>query len=183
MYTSGSTGEPKGVAVRQRGVLRLVFGNEHARFGSVEVYLQLAPLSFHASTLELWAVLLHGAPCVLYAERVHSAPQLQKVLREQGVSCLWLTAALFNQVVAEGAETLSGVRQVLVGGEALSVGHVRRAQQELTETHFTNGYGPTEATTFACTYHIPELVGEVASVPIGRAIGNTEVYVLDGMQG
>ena len=184
MYTSGSSGEPKGVAVRQRGVLRLVCGSDYARFGGQEVYLQLAPLSFDASTFELWGALLHGARCVLYAERVPSARQLQQVLREQGVSCLWLTAALFNQLVAEAAETLLGVGQVLVGGEALSVGHVRQAQAELPETVFTNGYGPTETTTFACCYQIPELAGaEVASIPIGRAIGNTEVYVLDGGQG
>ena len=184
MYTSGSSGEPKGVAVRHCGVLRLVCSSDYARFGGQEVYLQMAPLSFDASTFELWGALLHGARCVLYGERVPSARQLQQVLREQGVSCLWLTAALFNQVVAEGAATLSGVRQVLVGGEALSVGHVREAQAELPETEFTNGYGPTETTTFACCYRIPELAGEeVASIPIGRAIGNTEVYVLDGGQG
>src|SRR5262249_53455830 len=184
MYTSGSTGEPKGVAVRQRGVLRLVFGSDYVRFGAEEVYLQLAPLSFDASTFELWGALLHGARCVLYGERVPSAPQLLRVLREQRVSCLWLTAALFNQVVAEGAETLSGVGQVLTGGETMSVGHVRQAQAELPAAVFTNAYGPTETTTFACCYQIPELAGaEVASIPIGRGIGNTEVYVLDGMQG
>ena len=184
IYTSGSTGEPKGVAVRQRGVLRLVYGNDYARFGAAEVYLQLGPLSFDASTFELWGALLHGARCVLYEERVPSAQQLQQVLREQGVSCLFLTTALFNHVVAEAAETLLGVRQVLVGGEALSVGHVRQAQAELPATSFSNVYGPTETTTFACCYRIPELAGEeVASIPIGRGIGNTEVYVLDGGQG
>lgn len=185
IYTSGSTGEPKGVAVTHRGVMRLVFGSDYARFGAQEVYLQMAPLSFDASTFELWGALLHGGRCVLYPERVPSASQLAAVLRAQGVSCLWLTAALFNQLIAEGeAEALLGVEQVLVGGEALSVGHVRRAQAELPEIVFTNGYGPTETTTFACCYRIPELKGKaVGSIPIGRPIGNTEVYVLDGKLG
>src|SRR5262249_55277045 len=82
--------------------------------------------------------------------------------------------------IAESPETLSSVKQLIVGGEALSVPHVRRALDLLPNTELFNGYGPTESTTFACVYHIPrELSAKVPSVPIGKPIGNTQVYVLD----
>ncbi len=99
---------------------------------------------------------------------------------EGEVNTMWLTSALFNAVIDEAPEVLSGVRQLLVGGEALSVPHVRRAQQLLPDTRIINGYGPTETTVFATTYTLDEPLPEDArSVPIGRPIGNTSVYVLD----
>ncbi len=96
------------------------------------------------------------------------------------VTTLWLTAPLFNMVVEEAPEALKDVEQLLTGGEALSVAHVRRALERLPSTQLINGYGPTESTTFTCCSFIPkELSGAVRSIPIGRAIGNTQVYLLD----
>ena len=179
IYTSGSTGVPKGVAVRQQNVARLVFGVDYATFGPDERVLQLAPVSFDASTFELWAALLHGGCCVLYGPGIPTAEGLGEVIAAQGVTSLWLTASLFNAIVDEAPEVLRPARQILTGGEALSVGHIRRAQAALPGTHLINGYGPTETTTFACCYRIPAPLGEVASVPIGGPIGNTQLYVLD----
>src|SRR5439155_10595453 len=96
------------------------------------------------------------------------------------VSTLWLTASLFNAVVEESPEALAPVRQLLIGGEPLSVPHVRRAQVRLPGTQIINGYGPTESTTFTCCYPIPAGFGEGAkSVPIGRPIANTGAHILD----
>jgi amino acid adenylation domain-containing protein len=179
IYTSGSTGRPKGAAVPHRGVLRLVFSPNYVELGPSERLLQLAPISFDASTLEVWGALLRGGCCVLFPERVPTAPELRRVLDEHRVTTLWLTASLFNALIDEAPETLRGVRQVLTGGEALSVAHIQRAQRALPDTRLINGYGPTESTTFACCHAIPRPLGEVPSVPIGRPIQNTRVYVLD----
>lgn len=180
MYTSGSTGTPKGVAVPNRGVLRLVKGVDYVPIDSDEVFLQLAPVSSDASTFELWGALLNGARCVLFPERVPTPADLRFAITEHRVSTLWLTASLFNAVVDADPRTLSGVRRLLIGGEALSVAHVRRALEALPSTQIINGYGPTESTTFACCYRIPKRLPEfLYSIPIGTPISNTRVYILD----
>jgi len=181
MYTSGSTGRPKGVEIPQRAISRLVFGASYASFDASRVWLQLAPISFDASTLELWGALLHGARLALYPERVPTAEDLERVLRAEGVTSLWLTAALFNAVVDERPQALAGVRECLTGGEALSVAHVRRAHAVLpASVQLINGYGPTENTTFTCCYRIPrELPADTNSIPIGHPIENTSVHVVD----
>lgn len=180
MYTSGSTGMPKGVAVPHRGVLRLVRGAHYVEFGPEQTFILLAPISFDASTFELWGALLHGARCVVFPDRVPSIRSLERTIRVHGVTTLWLTAALFNTVIDEAPEILTGIRQLLTGGEALSLPHVRRAMDLLPETELINGYGPTEGTTFTCFYSVPHTLSEsLRSVPIGRPISNTQVYVLD----
>jgi non-ribosomal peptide synthetase component F len=166
--------------VPHRAVARLLFGTDYARFGPDETLLQLAPLAFDASTFEVWGALLHGGRLVLYPGRVPDPGELGRVVDEGGVTTMWLTASLFNAVVDEAPEALRRVRQLLIGGEALSVGHVRRGLERLPGTRITNGYGPTETTTFACCYAIPHrLEAGARSVPIGRPIANTRAYVLD----
>ena len=180
MYTSGSTGQPKGVEIRHRGIVRLVCGAGYAYFGASETFLQLAPISFDASSFELWGALVHGARCVLFPGTMPAPQELGAVLQRDRVSTLWLTASLFNTVIDEAPEALPGVRQLLIGGEALSVSHVRWALTQLPGTQIINGYGPTESTTFTCCYPIPRhLPPAVSSIPIGRPIANTEVFVLD----
>jgi amino acid adenylation domain-containing protein len=180
MYTSGSTGRPKGVAVTHRNVVRLVRGASYAGMGPAEVFLQLAPVSFDASTLEIWGPLLNGGRLVLYPERRTSLEDLGRTLREQGVTTLWLTAGLFHQMVEERLGDLATVRQLLAGGDVLSPRHVRRAVEETGGLTLINGYGPTENTTFTCCHPVTAGALPGASVPIGRAVTNTQVYLLDG---
>ncbi len=180
MYTSGSTGRPKGVIVPHRGVVRLVIGEDYAELGPEQVILQLAPISFDASTFELWGALLHGGRCVIYPARVPDSKELGHVIQTHGVNTLWLTASLFNLLITESPEIFRPIRQLLTGGEALSVPHIRRALAHLPQTQLINGYGPTECTTFACCYRIPAaLPDNVNAIPIGRPIANTTAYVLD----
>ncbi len=180
VYTSGSTGTPKGVEVPHRGVLRLLFGGEYARLDGGAVIPHLSSPTFDASTFEVWAPLLHGGRCVLYPERVPTPRNLAAAIRKHGLNTMWLTSALFNAVVDEDPALLAGLDQLLIGGEALSPNHVRRALATLPSTTIINGYGPTESTTFTCCYPIPKaLSADRSSIPIGRPIGNTTVYVLD----
>ncbi|HEX3529710.1 MAG TPA: amino acid adenylation domain-containing protein [Thermoanaerobaculia bacterium] len=184
MYTSGSTGRPKGVAVPQRAVARLVLGSDYAHFGPDEVFLQLAPVSFDASTLEIWGPLLHGGRLALAPPRQLSLEEIAGEVERRGVTTLWLTAGLFHQMV-DGplrnghAARLRSLRQLLAGGEALSAPHVRRALAALPGLRLINGYGPTENTTFTCCYPMSDASALGASVPLGRPIGATRVHLLD----
>ncbi len=180
MFTSGSTGAPKGVVIPQRAVVRLIANAQYLQLDAHTRMLQAAPFGFDASTLEIWGPLLNGGSCVLHAEAIPSARGLAKTIRAFKVNSAWLTAALFNNVVDEGAQYLAGLEQLVIGGEALSVTHVRRALAALPEVHLVNGYGPTESTTFACTYNIPRhLPATTTSIPIGFPITATTARVLN----
>ena len=178
-YTSGSTGKPKGVCIPHRGVVRLVKSTGYASFNSKEVFMQFAPISFDASTFEIWGALLNGARLVVFPPHLPTLQELGQELRKHKVTTLWLTSGLFNQMVEDNLEGLGGVRQLLSGGDALSVPHVRKARGVLQSCRLINGYGPTESTTFTCCHTIEELSTSAGSVPIGRPIANTSVYLLD----
>ena len=181
MYTSGSTGIPKGVCVVHRGVVRLVKGTDYARLGADEVFLQLAPISFDAATLEIWGPLLNGGRLVVFPAEPPSLSAIGNVVRATGVTTMWATAGLFNALVESGTEGLGQLRQLLFGGEAASVAHVQKARELLPGVQLINGYGPTENTTFTACYPVP--VGRLpASIPLGRPIANTVVHVLDRHQ-
>lgn len=179
MYTSGSTGKPKGVCIVHRGVVRLVVNSSYVEIRGEDVFLQLAPISFDASTFEIWGSLLNGARLVVYPQEIPVLEDLGQAIQRHGVTTLWLTAGLFHQMVEGQLESLGRVRQLLAGGDVLSVAHVRRAVEGLPDCRLINGYGPTENTTFTCTHWIAEAGRLGPSVPIGRPISNTRVYVLD----
>jgi len=180
-YTSGSTGRPKGVEITHRAVARLIRAADYAALTPDEVFLQFAPLAFDASTFEIWGSLLNGARLVVMPPQTPSLGELGQALRRYEVTTLWLTAGLFHQMVDDRLEDLAGVRQLLAGGDVLSPRHVEQVAGELKGCQLINGYGPTESTTFACCHLVTLSECKISqSVPIGRPIANTSVYVLDG---
>jgi amino acid adenylation domain-containing protein len=179
MYTSGSTGKPKGVSITHRGVARLVQQSNYASLGPTEIFLQLAPISFDASTFEIWGSLLNGAQLVLMPPHQPSLEELGRALQQYGVTVLWLTAGLFHLMVDHRLEDLKAVRQVLAGGDVLSVAHTEKFLASAHGARLINGYGPTENTTFTCCYGMSEPQELTGSVPIGRPVTNTQVYILD----
>jgi aspartate racemase len=177
MYTSGSTGYPKGVAVTHRNVVRLVKENNYASMDANEVFLLFAPLTFDASTLEVWGPLSNGGQLVVFPPHAPTLEELGRTIEENKVSTLWLTAGLFHQLVDARPQSLTPVRQLLAGGDVLSVPHVEKALRFMNGNQLINGYGPTENTTFTCCHLIKAAAGH--SIPIGRPLANTQVYVLD----
>lgn len=178
MYTSGSTGQPKGVEIRHRSILRLVLHSAFMDFDA-PVVLHAAPLGFDASTLEIFAPLLNGGTCVIHDEHTPTGAGIARTVTRHGADHAWLTAALFNAIIDDDPMHLAGLRCVLTGGEALSVRHVRKALSALPRVRLVNGYGPTECTTFATTFAIPPSWNSDDAIPIGKAIGQTSLHVLD----
>lgn len=180
LYTSGSTGLPKGVEVPHRAVVRLVKETSYASFRPEDVFLQAAPLGFDASTFETWGPLLNGGTLVLAGRATPSLDELAELVQEHGVTSLWLTAGLFHLAVEERMTGFSVLRQLLAGGDALSPEHLKMAAELWPETQLINGYGPTEGTTFTCCHHFSKReLFDLKKTPIGRPIHETQVYILD----
>ncbi|MFG2732720.1 amino acid adenylation domain-containing protein [Streptomyces canus] len=177
-FTSGSTGEPKGVCVPHRAVTRLAHGGEVALLGSGDRMLRLAPLAFDASTLELWAALLSGAALEVYPPGIPAPSDLGDFLLEREVTVAWLTAGLFRLVVEFAPESLGGLRQLLTGGDVVPYEHVARLLAKYPGLTVTNGYGPTENTTFTTTFSLTRPQDVAGPLPIGVPVPGTSVHVL-----
>jgi amino acid adenylation domain-containing protein len=179
-YTSGSTGQPKGAKITHCSILGFMFGVDYVQLDAATIFLQHSSISWDALTLELWSPLLNGGRCILYSEKFPIPEKLGEAIKTYGVNTLWLTSALFNTIIDTMPEVLFGVKQLLIGGEAVSATHVRRALKQLPNTQIVNGYGPSECTVFTCCYPIPKLLREdIQSIPIGKPIGDRKVYLLD----
>ncbi|MCG7410875.1 non-ribosomal peptide synthase/polyketide synthase, partial [Paenibacillus sp. ACRRX] len=179
VYTSGSTGMPKGVCVTHRGVVRLVSSTTYVDINESDVFLQGSTISFDAATFEIWGSLLNGAALAILPAGDLSLTDWTLAMRTHGVSILWLTAGLFQVMVEHQLEGLQGIKQLLVGGDVVSSQHARKVLELYSGIRLINGYGPTENTTFTCCHDITLADLESTSIPIGRPIGSTKVYVLD----
>ncbi len=180
MYTSGSSGQPKGVCIAHQGVTRLVIDSNYVTLDASDTFLQLAPVAFDASTFEIWAALLNGARLVLPAGDRLSLRDIAELIGTHAVSVLWLTAGLFEALVDEHLPALGRLRQLLVGGDVLSMQHAKRFVDTFPACRLLNCYGPTENTTFTTVHAVDGKTSFAgSSVPIGHAISGSQVYVLD----
>jgi len=180
MYTSGSTGQPKGVKVRHRGVTRLVLNTNYVQLGPTDRVGQISNISFDAATFEIWGAVLNGAQLVGITSEVAISPkEFARELKDRGITTIFLTSALFTQVANEAPGAFESLQTVIAGGEALDPNSVRAVLRNRPPRKLVNGYGPTENTTFTCCHHIRELPDAATSVPIGPPISNTQVYILD----
>lgn len=179
-YTSGSTGEPKGVAVTHRGVVRLVVDTDYVHLGPDDVIAQLSSFAFDASTFEIFGTLLTGARLALIPRAVVLDPvALCARLRSEGVTTMFITTALFNRIAADVPDGLAGIGTVIFGGEACDPDSVRRVLETGPPQRLLHAYGPTENTTFSTTHEVTAVAPGARTVPIGRPIANSTAYVLD----
>ncbi|MET8014848.1 amino acid adenylation domain-containing protein [Streptomyces sp. NPDC005271] len=178
MYTSGSTGLPKGVAITHRDVAELAFDRRWGGDAHQRVLLHSAR-AFDASTYELWVPLLSGGTVVVAPPGELDVPVLESVLARHAVTALWLTAGLFRVVAEEAPGCLAGVREVWAGGDVVPAAAVRRVREACPDTTVADGYGPTETTTFALSHILPPDRPVPPAMPIGRPLDNMRVYVLD----
>ena len=180
-YTSGSTGTPKGVVVPHRGVVRLVRDPEYAPIRPGDRVAQACSQSFDVFTWEVWGALANGATLVgVERETTMDPARLAAFLREKRVDALFLTPAIFNEAVRHVPGAFAGVRDLILGGEALDPEMLRRCLADRPPARLLNGYGPTENTTYSTWYRIDRLAPDAPTVPIGWPLGNSTAYVLDG---
>src|SRR5439155_20195344 len=171
MYTSGSTGQPKGVAVPHRAVNRLVLNTNYVRLDATDKIAQVSNISFDAATFEIWGALLNGGQLIGITTDVALSPRdFARELREQGVTAMFLTAALFNQLASEVPGAFATLRTLIAGGEALDPRWTRAVLKQGKPQRLLNGYGPTENTTFSCCHAIADVPANAANVPIGKPI-------------
>ncbi|WP_122734840.1 non-ribosomal peptide synthetase, partial [Pseudomonas viridiflava] len=183
MYTSGSTGAPKGVRVPHRGIARLVLNNGYADFNEHDRIAFASNPAFDASTMEVWGALLNGGQlCVVDHETLVDPVRFSALLIDARISVLFITTALFNQYVQQIPQALQGLRLLLSGGERADPASYRTLLSQAQGLRLFNGYGPTETTTFAAVCEVSAICEGDESVPIGRPIGNTSIYVLDAHQ-
>jgi len=175
IYTSGSTGRPKGVLLTHRGAVNLAFAHRDS-LGILPRHrvLQFAPTSFDASVWEVLMALMQGA-CLVIAgpERIRDPQEFAAYLRQQQVTVATLPPTYLAQLDPDDLATL----QLLVSaGEPPDPDQARLLAGRLC---FVNAYGPTEATVCATWYQVDSERDRGPSIPIGRALPNTEVIVLD----
>ena len=181
VYTSGSTGRPKGVAAPHRAVVRLVQNTNYLAIEPGHRMLQISPLTFDGSTIEIWGALLNGAELVVVPTDTVLAPGgLYAAIRARGLTTMFITTALFDQLIDDRPETFAPVIDLMVGGEAMSVGRVRRALAHGAPRRLLNVYGPTEGTGLSAWYLVRAVPDDCARIPIGYPVANTTLYVLDG---
>jgi amino acid adenylation domain-containing protein len=179
-YTSGSTGVPKAVVVPHGGMISLVRNANYAQLDGEQVILQISPLSFDLSTFEIWGSLLNGGKLVLLPNSTPELEQLGSFLQKHGINTVWLTAGLFHLMVNSRLSDLGGIKQLLAGGDVLSPRDVKKVMNRFPSCRLVNGYGPTETTTFSCCHQIQPADGLQESIPIGRPVAHTQIYVLGG---
>ncbi|MBD2253939.1 non-ribosomal peptide synthetase [Nostoc parmelioides] len=180
IYTSGSTGTPKGVAVDHKAVNRLVINTNYIDIKPTDVIAQAANCAFDAATFEIWGALLNGARLLGVSKDLALSPkQFAAFVRSQGISVLFLTTALFNQIAQEIPSAFNSLRYLLFGGEAVDVKWVREVLNNGAPQQLLHVYGPTENTTFTSWYLVQNVPPDATTIPIGRPIANTQIYLLD----
>lgn len=180
VYTSGSTGVPKGVGVAHQAISRLVRDSDYVTVRPDDVVGHFAHPAFDATTFEIWAPLVNGGRVrVFTSDDVLGPAELAEAIDAAAVDVLFLTTALLNEIVDVRPAAFRGLRHLLFGGEKVDPRRVARILEYGAPENLVHVYGPTESTTFASWHLVRNVASDAVNVPIGRPVANTRLYVVD----
>ena len=178
MYTSGTTGKPKGVMVKHKAILRLVINTNFVQLDENDNLFQTSSIVFDASTFEIWNALFNGMTLYLSDKAdLFDFEKLEEIIWKNKITVMWLSAPLFRKIGQSRPECFRGLKWLLIGGDVVPKDVVKMVKSVCDNLRVINGYGPTENTTFSTTYEIDNIDGR--EIPIGKPINNSEVYILD----
>ncbi|MFE3974725.1 MULTISPECIES: amino acid adenylation domain-containing protein [unclassified Peribacillus] len=180
IYTSGTTGKPKGVMIEQRSVVNLVLNSEILEINENNRVAQFSNPCFDAATFEIWGALLNGATLFLMTNEFTSFDDWKEAISIGKVDVAFFTTGLFNAMVDEDPLIFEGLKKIVVGGDKISISHVKRLKQTIGHFSLINGYGPTECTTFAICHEVEDK--DVDVIPIGKPLTNVEIRILSEEQ-
>ncbi|KIL22623.1 hypothetical protein B4134_0279 [Bacillus safensis] len=180
MYTSGTTGQPKGIMTTHSNIARVVKNTNYLTISETDTLLSLSNSVFDGFTFDVYGALLNGAKLVLpKKDTILDMHELTELIKRESISVMFVPTALFNLLIDEETDWMRSVRKVLFGGERASVQHVRKAFDVMGKGRLINVYGPTESTVFATYYPVDEAPPiEAYSIPIGKPINQTGAYIL-----
>lgn len=176
MYTSGTTGRPKGVEITNKNIIRLVKNSNYITLSAEDIMTQTGAYTFDASTLEIWNGLLNLVPLHILDTEQLAPDYFSKYIKENNITVIFLTTALFNQMIEYDASMFENVRVVMTGGEAMSQNHVKKLKKACNSLKVLNLYGPTENSVVSTYY---EVLGTENIIPIGKPLSNTTCLVLN----
>ncbi len=179
LFTSGSTGHPKGAALTHNAFVGALRDQKYIPFSDDTVILQHSPVTFDASAWELWAAFFSGGTCVISPEKLLTPATLKEVVGRHKLTTVFLVPSMFNAFVDEDCESLCGLREIMLGGEVPSITHLRRLRQLRPQLTIVNGYGPTETGIYAFAHVLPEGLPVERTIPIGRTLAHTSAYILN----
>lgn len=178
IYTSGSSGQPKGIKVTSDNILSFAAGHQFYAVRKEENFAQASSLAFDASNFEIWLPLFNGASITIVRDPVFDIYRWKQAIDDCQITTAWMTSGLFNTFVDLDFSLLVGLETIFVGGEALSPAHILKAYEQLPQLTLYNGYGPTELTTFTAVYQIPRDIPRNEAVPIGKLLKNAQAQII-----
>ncbi|MCX7118469.1 MAG: AMP-binding protein, partial [Legionellales bacterium] len=185
MYTSGSTGAPKGCMIPHRAVINLISNKELIPYDKDARMAHISNAAFDAATFEIWGALLHKIGLFIFPRaKLLSIDAFSDFLQKERITILFLTTAYFNLIVHNKPECLDNLRYLLFGGEKSHPDITnlllnRKKSGSLDHLHILHVYGPTENTTFSTQYRLKDNDHYKKTVPIGSPLAHISLYILD----